>query len=258
MSRRSAFSTSRRRLLRLLGAAGLLGASGCDRLSRNPRFTALLERAETVNASLHHLLSSSRGLAREYSEAELSPVFPSNGTHDPGTPVYRRLAAHAFRDWRLQVDGRVRRPMQLSLAELRALPARSQITRHDCVEGWSAIAKWKGARLAALLDRVQPRPEARYVVFFCADPLGGPGEFYYESLGFEDAWHPQTLLAYEWNEQALPIRYGAPVRLRVERQLGYKMAKYVMRIALVEDLAGIRGGHGGFWEDRGYEWYAGI
>ncbi len=258
MSRRRTVCASRRRLLRLLGGLGLLGAGGCDRLSRDARFVSMLGQAETVNARLHHLLTSAHGLAREFTEADLSPVFPSNGTHDPGTPDYRRLAARDFRDWRLRVDGLVRRPLQLSLAELRVLPARSQITRHDCVEGWSAIAKWKGARLAALLGLVQPRPEARYVVFHCADPMRSGGDFYYESLGFEDACHPQTIIAYEWNDRMLPVRYGAPVRLRVERQLGYKMAKYVMRIELVAHLGGIGGGHGGYWEDRGYAWYAGI
>jgi DMSO/TMAO reductase YedYZ molybdopterin-dependent catalytic subunit len=152
----------------------------------------------------------------------------------------------------------VERPRAYSLAELRALPARTQITRHDCVEGWSAIAKWKGARLSALLEEARPQPAARFVVFHCYDTMDPSGDRYYESIDFEDAFHPQTLLAYEWNNQPLPIPYGAPLRLRVERQLGYKMAKYIRRVELVADLERIRGGKGGYWEDRGYEWYAGI
>jgi len=136
-----------------------------------------------------------------------------------------------------------------------------QITRHDCVEGWSCIRKWKGVPLSALLEKARLKPDARYIVFYCADDLGetGTGEGkYYESVGLADAFHEQTILAYEMNDQTLPIPHGAPLRLRVERQLGYKMAKYVMRIEAVDRLSTIRGGRGGFWEDLGYEWYAGI
>ena len=164
-----------------------------------------------------------------------------------------------FADYRLVVDGLVERPLSLSLAELRALPARTQITRHDCVEGWSSIGKWTGARLAPLLDRAGLKPQARYLVFHCADSLAdGPHGRYYESIDLIDARHPQTILAYEMNDALLPVKHGAPLRLRVERQLGYKHAKYVMRIEAVESFAHIHGGKGGFWEDRGYEWYAGI
>jgi DMSO/TMAO reductase YedYZ molybdopterin-dependent catalytic subunit len=129
------------------------------------------------------------------------------------------------------------------------------------VEGWSCIGKWKGVPLHGLLERARLKADARYIVFYCADDLGKTGTEagkYYESIGLEDAFHAQTILAYEMNDQVLSIPHGAPVRLRVERQLGYKMPKYVMRIEAVDDLAKIRGGSGGFWEDRGYEWYAGI
>ena len=150
-------------------------------------------------------------------------------------------------------------PQEFSLAELRALPSRKQITRHDCVEGWSAIGKWQGARLSAVLDAVQPTPAARYVVFHCADPMEDNGESpYYESIDMDDAYHEQTLLAYALNDRPLPIPNGAPIRLRVERQLGYKHAKYVMRLELVESFAHIGEGKGGYWEDQGYQWYAGI
>jgi DMSO/TMAO reductase YedYZ molybdopterin-dependent catalytic subunit len=144
---------------------------------------------------------------------------------------------------------------------VRQIRSRTQITRHDCVEGWSCIGKGKGVPLAALLDRARLNPDARYIVFYCADNLFDTGEEkdkYYESIGLEDAYHPQTILAYEMNDQTLPIPHGAPLRLRVERQLGYKMAKYVMRIEAVDHIARIREGRGGFWEDLGYEWYAGI
>jgi DMSO/TMAO reductase YedYZ molybdopterin-dependent catalytic subunit len=149
----------------------------------------------------------------------------------------------------------------LSLADLRALPARTQITRHDCVEGWSSIAKWRGVRLAALLEQAALRPTAKYLVFHCADTLeltlDGTGQ-YYESIDLVDAVHEQTILAYEMNGEPLPVAHGAPLRLRVERQLGYKMAKYVMRIEVVDRFDQIGLGKGGYWEDRGYQWYAGI
>ena len=250
---------SRRRFItRLLAATGLAPLAGCDRLSRTEWFPRLLGSAEGLNSRVHHLLAGRASLAKEFTEADLSPQFPANGTRSPGDPEYQRLLADGFRDWRLEVGGLVARPQRLSLDDLRALPSRTQITRHDCVEGWSAIAKWKGARLSALLDTVGPLPEARYLVFYCYDSLGRSGARYYESIDLEDARHPQTLLAYEWNDESLPERYGAPIRLRVERLLGYKMAKYIRRIELVENLADINGGHGGYWEDRGYEWYAGI
>jgi DMSO/TMAO reductase YedYZ molybdopterin-dependent catalytic subunit len=152
--------------------------------------------------------------------------------------------------------------MSLSLDDLKTLPARTQITRHDCVEGWSSIGKWKGARLGPLLDQAGLKPNARYIVLHCADTLDpntldGTGQ-YYESIDLIDAYHPQTILAYEMNDRPLPIPHGAPLRLRVERQLGYKQAKYVMRLEAVSDFGHIGRGNGGFWEDRGYEWYAGI
>jgi len=157
------------------------------------------------------------------------------------------------------VDGLVDKATTFSLSEMKALPSRTQITRHDCVEGWSAIGKWKGAKLSALLDMVHPKPEARFVVFHCADPMEANGASpYYESIDLDDAYHAQSILAYELNDKALPVQNGAPLRLRVERQLGYKHAKYVMRIELVDSFAKIAGGNGGYWEDNGYEWYAGI
>ena len=198
-------------------------------------------------------------MAQEFTDADRSPTFRSNGTAEPDSDAYRMLAADGFAAYRLEVGGLVARPASLSLADLRALPSRTQITRHDCVEGWSAIAKWKGARLAALLEAVGPKPEARFVVFHCADPMEEDGTgLYYESIDLDDAFHPQTILAYEMNDATLPIANGAPIRLRVERQLGYKHAKYVMRIELVETFEKIAGGKGGYWEDQGYQWFAGI
>jgi DMSO/TMAO reductase YedYZ molybdopterin-dependent catalytic subunit len=246
-------------LVRTLGATGALLLAGCNRLSQTEWFPKVLAVGEQASDAVSHLVTSRKSMAQEFTEADRSPHFRSNGTADPNSEEYQALAARAFADYRLTVDGLVDKPASFSLAELRALPARTQITRHDCVEGWSAIAKWKGARLGPLLDVVQPKAQARYAVFHCADPMAEDGtDLYYESIDMEDARHPQTILAYEMNDAALPVANGAPIRLRVERQLGYKHAKYVMRIELVEGFAGIAGGNGGYWEDQGYQWFAGI
>ena len=245
-------------LLQALAAGGAALLAGCDRLSRTEWFPQMLASAEKVTQGAQRLVTSRKSMAQEFTEADLSPTFRSNGTANPDDPAYRALAAEGFAAYRLAVSGLVDKPRSFSLAELRALPSRTQITRHDCVEGWSAIGKWKGAQLSALLDAVQPKPEARYLVFYCADPMNDSGTKYYESIDMEDALHPQTLLAYELNDQRLPIANGAPIRLRVERQLGYKMAKYVMAIEFVRSFDHITGGKGGYWEDRGYEWFAGM
>ena len=248
-------------LARGLGAASALMLGGCHPLSEQPWVRRILDSAETLTRVTQRALLSPADLAREYSETDLSTEFKANGSIDPDDAGYKAHAASGFANWKLQVGGLVGEPLALSLDELRAMQSRTQITRHDCVEGWSCIGKWKGVQLSALLERAKLKPDARYIVFYCADDLGETGTEdgkYYESVGLADAFHPQTILAYEMNDQTLPIPHGAPLRLRVERQLGYKMAKYVMRIEAVDNLSPIRGGRGGFWEDQGYEWYAGI
>jgi DMSO/TMAO reductase YedYZ molybdopterin-dependent catalytic subunit len=252
-------SSRRRFLARALGATGALLLSGCERLSQSEWFPKVLATGERISEAAQTLVTGRKAMAQEFVEADLSPTFRSNGTAEPDSEAYGALAAKGFADYKLEVGGLVASPRNFSLDELRALESRTQITRHDCVEGWSAIGKWKGAKLSALLDAVKAKPEARYVVFYCADPMADDGtDLYYESIDMDDAWHPQTILAYELNDEALPIKNGAPVRLRVERQLGYKHAKYVMKIELVESFAHIAGGNGGYWEDQGYQWYAGI
>ncbi|WP_374534186.1 molybdopterin-dependent oxidoreductase [Phenylobacterium sp.] len=245
-------------------AAGALGAmlTACNRLTTNAGVQQTLARAEGLTRRAQRLVVDRKALAQEFAAAEISRDFRANGSISPGDPGYRALVESGFADWRLVIDGLVERPMALSLAQLRSQPARTQITRHDCVEGWSAIGKWSGARLGPLLDKAGLKPQARYIVFHCADTLDpnvSPAlGRYYESIDLIDAYHPQTILAYDMNDAPLAVKHGAPLRLRVERQLGYKHAKYLMRIEAVADLAGIGGGQGGFWEDRGYEWYAGI
>jgi len=249
----------RRFLARAFGAAGALVLGGCNRLSQTDWFPKVLGVGETVSDVAARLVTSRRSMAQEIPEADRSPTFRSNGTADPESPAYQAMVANAFADYQLEVAGLVERPMKLSLADLRGLPSRTQITRHDCVEGWSAIGKWKGAKLSALLDLAKPKPDARFVMFYCADPMSAEADdLYYESIDFEDAYHPQTILAYELNDAALPVKNGAPIRLRVERQLGYKHAKYVMKVELVASFDKIAGGKGGYWEDQGYQWFAGI
>ncbi|MGZ3280777.1 MAG: molybdopterin-dependent oxidoreductase [Phenylobacterium sp.] len=244
-----------------LASAGALALGACDRITNSKQGVAFLQSAEGLTQRAQRLLIDRKALAREFTPADISSDFRPNGSIDPNDPDYVALKTKGFADYRLVIDGLVERPLSLSLADLRRQVARTQITRHDCVEGWSSIAKWTGARLGPLLDQAGLKPTARYIVFHCGDTLeqtlDGTGK-YYESIDLIDAYHPQTILAYAMNDQVLPVAHGAPLRLRVERQLGYKQAKYIMRIEAVADYAHLGRGNGGFWEDRGYEWYAGI
>jgi DMSO/TMAO reductase YedYZ molybdopterin-dependent catalytic subunit len=241
----------------LVGLSGSL-VSGCDALGNSATFRDTLTTAEKGNFAVQRALSDRAALAREFAPEDMSPVFRANGTRKPKGDAYAAHMAGGFRDWRLKIDGKVARPQSLSLAQIRTMPARTQITRHDCVEGWSAIGKWTGVPLKLLLDLAGLQANARFLVFHCAD-LMGSGAAYYESIDLIDALHPQTLIAWGLNDQPLPVGNGAPLRLRVERQLGYKQAKYVERIEVVANLATIGAGKGGYWEDgAGYEWYAGI
>lgn len=248
---------SRRRLLGAgaLGAGGLI-LSGCDKLNASPAFRSVLEGAEGLHMHSQRLITGD-ALAREFTEAEMSPVFRANGSTSVADASYRQHLAAKFSAWSLVIDGLVKRPLALPLSALQAMPQRSQITRHDCVEGWSAIGKWQGPQLGTLLAQAGLLPSARYAVFHCADLL--EGKPYYESIDLIEAFHPQTILAWRMNDQPLTLAHGAPLRLRAERQLGYKQAKYVMRVELRSTLAGLYGGSGGFWEDnRDYAWWAGI
>jgi DMSO/TMAO reductase YedYZ molybdopterin-dependent catalytic subunit len=252
----------RRNVLRgALASAAAVTLGGCQPLSDQSWVKSVISLGEAINYKVQRALLGSDTLAPEFTEADLSPIFKPNGSFDPQDEDYKALAATKFAGFKLVVGGLVDRPAELTLQELRAMPSRTQITRHDCVEGWSAIGKWKGVPLAAILDRVGVKPQARFVVFSCFDTMeeGAKGPLrYYESIDLIDARHPQTILAYEMNGEILPIANGAPLRVRVERQLGYKMAKYIRRIELVEDYSRIGGGKGGYWPDRGYDWFAGI
>lgn len=243
-----------------LGASAL-ALAGCDAPAPNADVEAVIGSAENLTMKAQRLLQGRDALAREFSETDISPSFRVNGSSMPDSEQYAALLESNFADWRLKIDGLVVRPCEFSLADLKRLPAQTQITRHDCVEGWSAIGKWTGVPLGFLLRSVGLKPSARFAVFHCADELektlDGSGR-YYESIDLIDAFHRQTILAYAMNGKDLAVGHGAPLRLRVERQLGYKQAKYVMRIEVVDSFGGFWGGNGGYWEDRGYEWYAGI
>ena len=255
---------SRRTALRTaLASVGTLTLAGCDRLSQNDAFVDALKSAQRLSHGAQRLVAGRKAMAQEFSHADVAAHFKANGTLVPRDADYTALMQGGFNDWKLQIDGLVEKPAAFTLAKLRAMPSRTQITRHDCVEGWSSIGKWKGVQLSHLLEQVKPLGNAKFVVFRCADSMDGPtldgrDSKYYESVDMDDAYHVQTVLAYELNDEPLPVNNGAPLRARIERQLGYKHAKYVMRIELVESFDKIRDGNGGYWEDQGYEWYAGI
>ncbi|MBC7505010.1 MAG: molybdopterin-dependent oxidoreductase [Sandarakinorhabdus sp.] len=249
----------------LFGLGGGLLLAGCDSLASDEKLGKIVKSAENASRGFQRFAGRD-ALAREFSRADLSPQFKVNGTREPVEAAYQAHKAENFVNWKLAIGGLVNRPLNLSLAQLRTMPARTQITRHDCVEGWSAIGEWTGPQLATLLRAADMNTNARYVVFRCADNYGGEvskggaqsQSLYYESIDLIDAFHPQTILATAMNGAPLSTGHGAPIRLRVERQLGYKQAKYVMGIDVTSSLAGYGSGKGGYWEDRGYEWYAGI
>ena len=241
---------------RLFVASTLAALTGCglnNKLNDNPQLHNILGSAQKLN----HLFIGTRGRAKLYKPSDVDHDFRVNGFDTPTDSEYTSLLKDDFTSYRLRVAGEVERPATYTLAELRALQSLTQITRHDCVEGWSAIGEWAGVPLATVLTLVKPTAKAKYLVFHCMD-RSSDGDPYYESLDLHQAAHPQTLLALDLNGKPLDADHGAPVRLRVPTQLGYKSAKWVGSIDVVATLAGTFGGSGGYWEDNGYEWYAGI
>lgn len=228
-------SLPRRGLLTGLVGLGALPLAGCA--EGPPSYGDILRMGDAFTYQAFRLLMPRRGLVREYDHSDITSIV-AIGTTNPGNAAepafdtnfgedYARLHAGGFADWRLSVEGAVARPRTFSLAELQALPRRSQITKHTCEEGWSAIAQWTGAPLAALLHAVGASPSARFVNLFAYDAIA-------DSIDMLDALHPQTILAYGMNGRDLPVQHGAPVRLRVETQLGYKSVKFIRRIVVSE------------------------
>lgn len=257
---------TRRGLLRtVLAGVAVVPLAGCDQFDllsdRDNAVRRFLAGMNGLTYRTQRLLLPNDALATEFGESDIRQAQRSNGSTDPDTEDYLSLKANGFADYRLEVSGLVDKPLKLSISDLRGMNQRTQITRHDCVEGWSTIAKWQGVPLRLVLDQAGVKPAARYVLFHCFDALSqslsGP-ELYYETIDLVDARHPQTILAHTMNGKPLPVENGAPLRVRIERQLGYKMAKYLRSISLVSEYGTVLGGQGGYWEDRGYDWYAGI
>jgi DMSO/TMAO reductase YedYZ molybdopterin-dependent catalytic subunit len=247
---------TRRRLLTagVAAVAGGLGVAGWRAAGQSgllaPDHDGLYGLGEALTYGTQRLLTAHQPPAREFTRRDISRVAPVNGD-PPETDAYLELAGDDFARWRLAIDGLVARPQSLSLAELMRMPSRTQITMHVCEEGWSYIAEWTGVPVAALLDRAGASSRGRFVVF-------RPFDQWWDSLDIAEARHPQTLLAYSMNGQRLPMAHGAPVRLRVPRQLGYKSIKYLARIDVVESLASVGDGRGSASPAAGYSWYAGI
>ncbi len=186
----------------------------------------------------------------EFRREDISPFLWANGKI-PTCEEWKTLAASGFNDYRLKVYGLVENPVELSLDDLRALGKRTQITLHHCIQGWSGIAEWGGLPLAELVKLVRPKPRVRAVVFYSFGE-GAEGGQFYDSLSMQNAMRPQTLLAYEMNSEPLNLLHGAPLRLRVENQLGFKMVKWIQGIEFVENIKVIYKGEGGYNEDHEY------
>jgi DMSO/TMAO reductase YedYZ molybdopterin-dependent catalytic subunit len=249
---------SRRKLITtgLATAAGVSGLAVAAKLANHyglipPDYGGVYGIGETLTYGTQRLLMSSRhSFAREFNRSQVSKVIPVSGP-PPETDPYQRDLAGKFANWRLTVDGLVARPTSFSLDELKRFPSRSNITHQACEEGWSFIAEWTGVPLSYVLNLVGVNPKAKFVVLY-------PYDTFWDSIDMLDALHPQTVLAYALNGQELPTPHGAPLRLRVPRQLGYKSIKYLSRITLTDSLKHIGDGRGSSEPAAGYSWFAGI
>lgn len=255
----------RRHLLQSLALGGTgLALSGCSAFDflrdRNNPIRNFMARANDLTYGAHRTFVGRNTLAPEFTKADIRQSQRANGTTNPQEIDYLTEVKAGFENYTFKVYGLVNKPLSLRLDQLKNMQNRTQITRHDCVEGWSTIAEWTGVPLKTILDMAELKSDAHYVVFECYDTYNSRvGRVnYYESVDLIDAFHPQTILAHTMNGDPLPIRNGAPLRVRIERQLGYKMAKYLKSIRVVSHLDTIGFGKGGYWPDNGYEWYAGI
>jgi DMSO/TMAO reductase YedYZ molybdopterin-dependent catalytic subunit len=248
---------SRRGLVTGLASAGGLLLAGCSK-ELPPTYGNVLRMGDLVTYRAFRLLLPPHALVREYGHRDITSS-PAVGTSNPADsqqplfnaergPLYERLRAGGFADWRLRIEGSVARPGSYSLADLARFPARTQITKHTCEEGWSAIAEWTGVPLRSLLEAAGIRSSARFVNFFAFDDTA-------EGLDMIDALHPQTILAYGMNGRDLPLAHGAPLRLRVETQLGYKSVKFIDRIVVKDEFDDL-GKIGSL--QNGWAWYVGI
>jgi DMSO/TMAO reductase YedYZ molybdopterin-dependent catalytic subunit len=248
---------SRRTIITGLASAGGLLLAGCSE-QLPPTYGNILRMGDVLTYKAHRLLLPAQSLVKEYDHRDISSI-PAIGTTNPADPqqpafnadhgaIYERLRGGEFADWRLSIEGHVARPGAYSLVDLKRFPSRTQITKHTCEEGWSAIAEWTGVPLHTVLEAAGMLPSARFVNFYAFDDIA-------DGIDMLDALHPQTILAYGMNGRDLPVPHGAPVRVRVETQLGYKSVKYLQRIVVTDEFDDL-GKLGDL--QNGWSWYAGI
>jgi DMSO/TMAO reductase YedYZ molybdopterin-dependent catalytic subunit len=249
---------SRRKLVTGFASTGGLLLAGCSSKELPPTYGNLLRMGDLLTYRAFRMLLPARSLAREYTHGDISSS-PAVGNTNPADshqptfnadrgPLYDRLRTGDFADWRLRVEGRVARPASFSLADLKRMPVRTQITKHTCEEGWSAIAEWSGVPLRTVLEAAGILPSARFVNYYAYDDIA-------EGIDMLDALHPQTILAYGMNGRDLPLAHGAPLRMRVETQLGYKSVKFLERIVVTDEFDDL-GKIGSL--QNGWAWYVGI
>ncbi len=240
--------TRRKAIITGLTSLGGLLLAGCSK-PLPPTYGNILRMGDNLTYVAHRALLPGQSLAKEYAYRDISS-FPATGTTNPAdsskpafNETYARFHKNAFADWTIPIEGSVARPGSYSLTDLQKFPSRTHITRHTCEEGWTAIAQWTGVPLSTVLQSVGILPSARFVNFYAYDG-------YADSIDLLDAFHPQTMLAYGMNGRDLPVPHGAPVRLRVETQIGYKSMKYLQRIVVTDEFVDMG--------DIGWAWYTGI
>ena len=238
IGRRIELPARRAFLQRSLTLGGLSLLTGCS-ISDNSTVEAALGRISRFNDAAQGWLFDPNRLAPTYPESMITRPFPFNAYY--GEDEVRVIEEAGYR---LEVTGLVADKRSLTLADLRAMPQRDQVTRHICVEGWSAIGKWGGVPFADFLRRIGADTTAKYVGFKCADD-------YYTSIDMPTALHPQTLLTLTYDGQPLPPKYGFPMKLRMPTKLGYKNPKHIQAIFVTNTYPG------GYWEDQGYNWFGG-
>ena len=219
-----------------LGALTMLG--GCD-LSDGDAVDRILWAMSRWNDKVQAALFNPHRLAPTFAESAITDPFPFNAYY-----AEDRAPVVDVSTFRLELSGRIADKKPWTVADLRRLPQTTQVTRHICVEGWSAIGKWGGVPFRTFLERIGADLKARYVGFRCADD-------YYSSIDMATALHPQTLLALDYRDAALPPKYGSPMKLRVPTKLGFKNPKHITAIFVTDDYPG------GYWEDQGYNWFSG-
>lgn len=235
--------TRRKAIITGLTSIGGLLLTGCSR-PLPPTYGNILRMGDNLTYVAHRALLPGQSLAKEYNYSDISS-FPATGTTNPASSNedYARLQKNAFADWTLPIEGSVSRPGSYSLADLQKFPSHTHITRHTCEEGWTAIGQWTGVPLSTILQSVGILPSARFINFYSFDG-------WIDSIDLLDAFHPQTILAYGMNGRDLTIPHGAPVRLRIENQIGYKSMKYLKRIVVTDEFVDTG--------DSGWAWYTGI